>query len=870
MPISQDYSQFLISMKSAKFTELWPPQVHVLQEYSSEYTNKTDVAIELPTGAGKTLIALLIAEAWRREGHKVAVLSANKTLARQMESEARELGIPAVLMEGTGPSIPAKDRRSYHRSQKVALMNYWVYFNQNPVVDSADLLIMDDAHLAEHCLHSLWSVEIDCYAHTALFKDLITELINRHPEYRILHDAVDENVLSSIPPELLSFIDQWHISTRIREIIDASPLLESNIDLRFRWRRLRNMLCEANIYMSAKSIWIRPYIYPLINNDQYLNTTQRLYMSATIGEPSDLSRRLGVRQVEKIPVPDELTERTNGRRLIVMNRIEDEDIPLRLQRVILAALQKCPKSVWLCTSNTEAEKYKQIVAEWLNKNGFVGHPTWKLTSLGNEIEQFKTSPKGHLFVGGRFDGMDFEGDECRLVVLTTLPRAINVQEEFLCGYLRDAGFMKRRLNQRIIQALGRCNRGPDDYAIYVLIDRRFATHFGRDSNRQGLPCNIMAQIDMAEDMAEEDIESVEAKVLTFLDGNFTQFDSLFNETVEGLPDAIAETNLNDFSSDEVLAWTAMYHSQNYNIAAERFERCWDSARENNLIEMGAYLGWCWAKARYLQSVQGQSFEKDEALGILENAINRGGQSAWFNRMRTSLNRERATTEAPLTPGSDEYVFAITQAFDELLERVGGRGTRFQSWCNQLGERLASTTHDAFCLGIEELGPLLGYDSRRPRHQASTDCRWKGAFGDSKEVFTIEAKIEDVDSASIIASDVGQVHNQVQRAKAEYEHLGYSVRGIIVSHIIDIDPAAQSSIGDIRVLTKDSVMQLWEIVKQLLIEYRNGWSIDNIDMRRNASNAIRPKIPNSGWLGRTLASDQHVISAEVLLSEWSQS
>lgn len=280
------------------------------------------------------------------------------------------------------------------------------------------------------------------------------------------------------------------------------------------------MLCEANIYMSAKSIWIRPYIYPLINNDQYLNTTQRLYMSATIGEPSDLSRRLGVRQVEKIPVPDELTERTNGRRLIVMNRIEDEDIPLRLQRVILAALQKCPKSVWLCTSNTEAEKYKQIVAEWLNKNGFVGHPTWKLTSLGNEIEQFKTSPKGHLFVGGRFDGMDFEGDECRLVVLTTLPRAINVQEEFLCGYLRDAGFMKRRLNQRIIQALGRCNRGPDDYAIYVLIDRRFATHFGRDSNRQGLPCNIMAQIDMAEDMAEEDIESVEAKVLTFLDGNF--------------------------------------------------------------------------------------------------------------------------------------------------------------------------------------------------------------------------------------------------------------------------------------------------------------------------------------------------------------
>ena len=174
MPISQNYSQFLTSMESAKFTSLWPAQEHVLQQYSNEYTAKTDIGIELPTGAGKTLIALLIAEAWRSEGHKVAVLSANKTLARQMESEASELGIPAVLMEGTGPSIPVRDRRSYHRSQNVAVMNYWVYFNQNPVVDSADLLIMDDAHLAEHCLHSLWSVEIDCYTHSP--SSLLTNL----------------------------------------------------------------------------------------------------------------------------------------------------------------------------------------------------------------------------------------------------------------------------------------------------------------------------------------------------------------------------------------------------------------------------------------------------------------------------------------------------------------------------------------------------------------------------------------------------------------------------------------------------------------------------------------------------------------------
>ncbi|MBA7712109.1 hypothetical protein ES703_121079 [subsurface metagenome] len=303
MPINQSYSEFLTSFHSQKFKELWPAQDYVLKKYSDEFINKPDIAIELPAGAGKTLIALLIAEAWRNENRKVAILSANKTLARQMEMEAQQLGIPAVLMEGRGIDIPSQDKRDYQRAKKIAVMNYWVYFNQNPVVDNADLLVMDDAHLAEYCLHSLWSVEIDRHKHNNLFKAFITELVNRFPEYMVLHDALDENSSPNTPPELLSFIDQVGIATRLKEIVDTSPLLETDKDLNFRWSRLRNSLNEANIYLSLNSIWIRPYIYPLITNNHYSDVSQRIYMSATIGEASDLCRRLGTRRIEKIPVP---------------------------------------------------------------------------------------------------------------------------------------------------------------------------------------------------------------------------------------------------------------------------------------------------------------------------------------------------------------------------------------------------------------------------------------------------------------------------------------------------------------------------------------------------------------------------------------
>ena len=189
MPTNRDYDQFLISFRSEKFQSLRDAQDYVLREYSAKFHARPDVAIELPTGAGKTLAALLIAESWRQDGKKAAILSANKTLARQMLTEANALGIPAVLMQGRGTDIPGPDKRAYHRATKVAIMNYWVYFNQNPVIDPADLLVMDDAHLAEHCLHSLFSVEINRHSHTNLFNTLVAELHARFPEYAVLADA---------------------------------------------------------------------------------------------------------------------------------------------------------------------------------------------------------------------------------------------------------------------------------------------------------------------------------------------------------------------------------------------------------------------------------------------------------------------------------------------------------------------------------------------------------------------------------------------------------------------------------------------------------------------------------------------------------
>lgn len=868
MTIARDYQAYLSTLNSKKFTRLYPSQAEVLAKYSASYAAKQDIAVELPTGAGKTPIALLIAGAWRDQGKRVAVLSANKTLARQMAREATELGLPFAYMEGRAEDIPSSEVRAYNRCQSIGIMNYWVYFNQNPIIDPADLLVMDDAHLAEHCLHSLYSIEIGKFRHGPLFVTLLTELQARFPDYGIVADALCDTAPPTSTAELLSFVDQDAVADRIREIIDAHVAASGvDPDLKFRWLRVRSKLRDLNIYVSQNSLWLRPYVYPLTANPHYANVKQSLYMSATVGDPGDLARRLGTRPIDRIAIDPQHIETTSGRRLVVMNRTnEDTGISAKMSAALLAALRRHPKSLWLCNSESDATKWREVVSQWLAANNVSGHPMWTLTSMGDEVDQFRRAHSGHLFVAGRFDGMDFKDDECRIVVITTLPRAINLQEEFITSYLRDAGFMRRRLNQRIVQALGRCNRAPSDYAVYFMADQRFATHFSREVNREGLSRNVQTEIDLAQDIAEMSEGDVVERVERFLQRDFSRFDPDIKARAAYVPSTTVVSPLNDTSPHEVVAWAAL-DSQNYPVAADRFGACWDLAKKDNVIELGALHGYHRAKALYLQGRRGDTNASHRALQALDDAIARGGRSAWFNRMHGSLLRARADTASAAVFTEMEYAEAVLRTFDDLLDRVGTTGGKFQSYLDKITTKLSSSKHPEYQDGLDDLGRILAYAPLRPKYGAATDCRWRGSFGHAREVFTFEVKIEHQPSGKIAATDLGQAHNQLQRALLEFSRAGFAVHGTIVTHMTELEPNAVSSVGPIAILGKNSVLALWQTISVLLSTYRSMWSLDDVKVRAQAAEAVRPRMPKTGWLQRAISAKAPYVSESVLVAEW---
>ena len=92
------------------------------------------------------------------QGRSVAYLTGTRQLAERVQDEATELGLEVVRFAARDYGGAKLD--DYHQAQAVGVMNYWVYFNSKPVPQPLNLVIFDDAHLAEQPLSGLQTLRI--------------------------------------------------------------------------------------------------------------------------------------------------------------------------------------------------------------------------------------------------------------------------------------------------------------------------------------------------------------------------------------------------------------------------------------------------------------------------------------------------------------------------------------------------------------------------------------------------------------------------------------------------------------------------------------------------------------------------------------
>ncbi|HEX5507606.1 MAG TPA: DEAD/DEAH box helicase family protein [Pseudolabrys sp.] len=146
--------------------DLWRGQAEALEAWFND--QKDETLILLNTGAGKTIIGLLIAQSLVAQGTKnVVYVCSTIDLVRQTAAEALKLGISVTLRIGG-----QFDNDLFSQGKSFCITTYpaLLYgFRSN----SPGAMIFDDAHVAGKSIRDVFTLSISKTEHTTLYEELI-------------------------------------------------------------------------------------------------------------------------------------------------------------------------------------------------------------------------------------------------------------------------------------------------------------------------------------------------------------------------------------------------------------------------------------------------------------------------------------------------------------------------------------------------------------------------------------------------------------------------------------------------------------------------------------------------------------------------
>ena len=452
--------------------DLLSRQADVLRDYHELDPSLADVALELPTGAGKTLVGLLLADFRRRaKGERAAYLCPTIQLARQVARKGAGYGLPYVL---TGPQRDYSPLgwNKYVRGQAVAVTTYSALFNTNPRIDNGETLILDDAHAGEGYVSSLWSLSVQ-RERDSLYAPLLSALkggLSRGFAGR-LDDSGTATTFEAAEVELVAPNVVFEQADLLREAIAAHT---TSTDDPNHWtaRMLGGQIEHCLAYVSWREILIRPLIPPTAHHRAFADANQRIYMSATLGAGGELERAFGVTKIRRLAVPASADKQGLGRRFFMFpassrNRDAANDF-------VREAIAEVGRAVVITPSNREREQFEQRCLP-------DDVETIAATDVEEGFDDFVDEERAALMLlANRYDGLDLPDDACRLVVLSGLPAYTHLQERFLLDRLLAGRVTAERVRTRITQGAGRCTRNAKDYAAVIVHGDRLAEFCSRD------------------------------------------------------------------------------------------------------------------------------------------------------------------------------------------------------------------------------------------------------------------------------------------------------------------------------------------------------------------------------------------------------
>jgi hypothetical protein len=723
---------------------LWYQQTDMLRDYMT-HVGTRDLAIGLPTGTGKTLTGLLIAEWRRRQGKGRAVFACPTVqLVRQVANAARGEGIEVVDLSGSWRDLPAADIVRYQSGRAIAVVTYGTIFNTNPKLGSPDIIVFDDAHAGEQYVSAAYTVSISRDALPSIYEDLVEALkpglsTERHAQLIMTTPGIGSR--RAIDPLFPNLRDDWlepidHALIRLGDTSGRAAKEQT-----FRYAAIRGALRACSVYVSWSKVEIRPTISPTFQNPVFSSATQRIYLSATLGAGGELERAFGRPKVARLTLPESAPKPRSGRRFVVFPHLVPDIDADDLTKQILALADRAvviAPSDWAATQAEDA-----IVPD--------GWTIFRKDDVVDSFDGFAATQQAACVLANRYDGIDLPDAACRVVAIFGLPRATNLHEEFLSSRARSDSAMEERIRSRVVQGTGRCTRNPRDFALVVVADPETTTYLSRAEVIASLDEDLQAEVRFGLEQSETSASELLENIAIFLGADprwLTDAEPTIGEyraeaRVE-LPPAAA--GLTAAAPHEVraaeAAWTGDYASagSSHREAADALASFRDAR---------GYQAYQFFLAATRLNAAGRAQDdaglRHAADGLADQSVAAATPATW---MRASLPLPGAVAR-PRSNADDIAVAAIS-----AIVAKSTNNAKHNALIDSLRAGLSAVNHADYEPALSGLGRLLGAAASKPPGDGRADSVW--CWGDELWL-TLEAKSEHVSGNPIGLDDVRQIN-----------------------------------------------------------------------------------------------------------------
>jgi hypothetical protein len=700
-------------------------QSDMLRRYKDEAFEKSNVALELPTGSGKTLVGLLIAE-FRRATQNERVLylcPTNQLVLQVCEQSERKYGITATPFVGKIKNFDPSSKTSYQTGKTIAVAPYSALFNTNPFFESPQVIILDDAHAAENYIAKTWSLNISRHDHKLIYFGILDII-------KIFLPDLERQRFYSSDPDRSRWIEKIPAAYFTEILPNIYAFLNENIaaksDLSWPWSFLQNNLNACHLYVSYKQILIRPYIPPSLSHAPFANATQRIFMSATLGLGGDLERITGIPSFHRLAMPDGWDKQGIGRRYFIfpeMSLPTDE-----LDSLTKAMVERAGRALILVPNDDKANRYK---------GAFKDLSVYSAKDIESSKDNF-VKDKGVAVLANRYDGIDLLDDDCRLLIIEGLPKAGNLQELFFVTRMLAGNLFKDRIRTRIIQAFGRCTRSATDYAAVVVIGQDFHDWLVLQEKRSlfhpELQGELIFGIEQSEGTSHEEfLENLNI----FLDHGH-DWDEVDDQILEYRDEASQQQIP---GQDKLFEAARQEVEYSYALWNEDYEKCLDIAQNVAGILSGDDLKGLRGFWSYLAASAAElAFQKLETPAFMTKAIDLYRRSSaclpaidWLRVISARLANDTNAPESDI----DFFLESNIERMESVFEASSfASPQKFESAVRDILEGLESSDSNIFEEAHRRLGEILGFTAGNSSAQATPDPWW---ISDGKLCLVFEDK-----------------------------------------------------------------------------------------------------------------------------------